>query len=137
MVEKISEGQQAKVRNESHSKRRDVMLCYTVRQLEEPKTQLYIHTSVNLELSTRLKALKEAEEPKMSCAGSRSPSLLRQPLNFWRGLKSQTQEKKKHLLKGFCHFLGLSKPKKLICPPHSCVVYSRCSGFSYNLQNNI
>lgn len=89
------------------------MLCYTVRQLEEPKTQLYIHTSVNLELSTRLKALKEAEEPKMSCAGSRSPSLLRQPLNFWRGLKSQTQEKKKTSLERILSLSGIEQTKEV------------------------
>lgn len=216
VVEKMSDSQRGKVKNQSSSKttwrRRDVMLCYTVRGLEEPKTQFYIHNSVNLELSTKLKALKEAEEPKMRCASSSSPSLLRQPMNFWRGLKSQTQRKKKpSILKVVRHFLGLRKPNgrcrpasnqnnlschhistpmtsrlrtvipwqakmhvlfirvgqtcllwarfgpqqfcylgfvlptpassvcaicvKLICPPHSCVVYSGCSGFSDNLKN--
>lgn len=95
----MSDGERGKVKNQSSSKTtlrgRDVMLCYTVRELEQPKTKLYIHNTVNLELSTKLKALNEAEECKMSCASSRSPSLLRQPMNFWRGLKSQTQGKKK------------------------------------------
>ncbi|XP_030290642.1 paramyosin-like [Sparus aurata] len=85
------------------------------RQLEELKTQLTVQISLNLELSTELKALKEAEVPEEKACEQESIATTPAPeLHDVTQVSEETHpgKPKKSSWKRARHFLRLRKPQK-------------------------
>ena len=85
------------------------------RQLEELKTHLTVQISLNLELSTELKALKEAEVPEEKPCEQESIATASAPkLVDVTQVSEETHpgKPKKSSWKRARHFLGLRKPQK-------------------------